>query len=274
MFSDNKDISVLLYCRKLTLKCSMIDNGGIMFRIAICDDNLEFLDSFEVLVKKYIEPYCNEFSIDKYTNGVSMLAIHRQAPFNVIFLDIDMPIESGLDIAKEFRSSDNRVYIIFVTNHTKYVYDSFEVQPFNYIVKSNNQSFERKLSSVIKSLFNHLKQNQIIILDDSKNGCISVRYNEIKYIESKQHYCVFHINSKKTDKTTYKIRKSISELENELTYYDFVRTHKKFVVNLSYILSIDKNNRFVNFKDGTNLSLGPVYKAEVEKRFFDYLRKH
>lgn len=245
-----------------------------MLRIAICDDDLEFLERFEKLIIKSIEPYNTEYAINKFTNGVSMLTIHRQAEFDVIFLDIDMPHDSGLEIAKEFRLSNSIVYIIFVTNHMKYVYDSFDVQPFNYIVKSGNCDFEHKLNSVVKLLFNHMKQNQTILLEDSRFGSISVAYRDIKFIESKQHYCVFHIMSRKTNRTAYRIRKNISDLETELNYYDFVRVHKKFIVNLSYMISIDKNNRYVNLKDGTGISMGPVYKKHVEEVFLDYLRKH
>ena len=170
--------------------------------------------------------------------------------------------------------SDSLLYIIFVTNHTKYVYESFNVQPFNYIVKSEKKSFENKLSSVIALLFNHMRQNQTIVLEDNRYGCVSVSFRDIKYIESKQHYCIFHIWHNKTEKSSYRIRKNISDLEQDLEYYNFVRIHKKYIVNLSYLISIDKNNRVVNFKDGTGLNMGPLYKQRTEEKFYNYLRKN
>ena len=193
-----------------------------MLRIALCDDDMEFLDRFEALIHKCIEPYGKEYQIFKFTNGISMLAVHRQAEFDVVFLDIDMPMDSGISVAREFRESDNIVYIIFVTNHTKYVYDSFDVQPFHFIVKSSKQMFENKLNYVLKLLYNHMKQNQILVLEDSRNGDVSVAYRDIKYIESKAHYCAFHVKPRKGDKTVYRVRKKISELEEELKYYEFV----------------------------------------------------
>ncbi len=245
-----------------------------MLRIALCDDDVEFLNRFEVLLKKYIKPFNDDYEISKFTNGRSLLAIHNQAKFDVVFLDIDMPADSGLNVAMEFRESDSLLYIIFVTNHTKYVYESFNVQPFNYIVKSEKKSFENKLSSVIALLFNHMRQNQTIVLEDNRYGCVSVSFRDIKYIESKQHYCIFHIWHNKTEKSSYRIRKNISDLEQDLEYYNFVRIHKKYIVNLSYLISIDKNNRVVNFKDGTGLNMGPLYKQRTEEKFYNYLRKN
>lgn len=246
-----------------------------MLRIALCDDDAVFLERFEKLIEKSLKPYTEDYRIYKYTNGTSLITIHKQAAFDVVFLDIDMPVDSGLAVAREFRESDNMVYIIFVTGHTQYVYDSFDVQPFNYIVKNQKLLFEDKLNSVIKLLFNHMKQNKMIMIEDDKEGNISVAYREIVYIESRQHYCIFHIRSRRTDRTALKVRKSIGDLEQELMEYDFVRVHKKYIVNLSQMISVDKNNRVINLRSNTGIiKLGPTYKNNVEEKFYDYLRKH
>ena len=243
-------------------------------RIAICDDDVRFLDQFEKMIVENLEAYTTNYEIYKFTNGASMLAIHKQAEFDVVFLDIDMPSESGLSVAREFRFYYDSVYIVFVTNHSNYVYDSFDVQPFNYIMKSNNQAFEDKLNSVFKLLFNHMKQNKTIIIDDNKLGNISLAYKEIVFIESRKHYCIFHIKSRKTDLTVIKVRKSIGDLEEELEEYDFIRVQKKYIVNLSHVISIDKNNRIVNLRNDVIVKLGPTYKQKAEEEFLNYLRKH
>ena len=243
-------------------------------RIAICDDDVRFLDQFEKKIIEKLESYTANYEICKFTNGASMLAIHKQAEFDVVFLDIDMPVESGLSVAREFRNSFDSVYIIFVTNHSNYVYDSFDVQPFNYIMKTNNHAFEDKLNSVFKLLFNHMKQNQTIIIDDNKLGNISLSYKEIVFIESRKHYCIFHIKSHKTAISVIKVRKSIGDLEEELKDYDFIRVQKKYIVNLSHVISMDKNNHIVNLRNDVIVKLGPTYKQKAEVDFLNYLRKH
>lgn len=75
-----------------------------MLKIAICDDNSCFLDIFEKYVKVSFEKYSVGFSIYKYTTGTVLLDRHKSAPFDLIFLDIDMPEMTGFDVAEQFKN--------------------------------------------------------------------------------------------------------------------------------------------------------------------------
>ncbi len=240
-----------------------------MIRIAICDDNNVFVNYMAQAVKAEFERQNNEnIELETYISGELMFQHHLIKPFEVIFLDIDMPEPDGFQLAADISKSTD-CYIIFVTNHPELVYDSLYFRPLNFIPKSKDSFFTKKLHRVINQLFNEMKQNTTIILENKEVGRVPLLIKNIYYIESSKHYVIYHSDNRQP----IKIRSNISELEKNFSQYDFVRIHKSYLVNLRHIFNINKNNDEIIFKQGFRLNMSKRYKQTVDEKLTQYLRK-
>lgn len=240
-----------------------------MIRIAICDDNNNFVNYMTQAVEHEFRDHTSEeFQIVSYVSSTLLLDHHLTEPFQLIFLDIDMPELDGFQLASKI-SASNECYIIFVTSHPELVYDSFYFRPLNFITKGNDSYFTNKLHSVINQFFNEIKQNTIVILENKDIGRVSLVIRSIYYIESNKHYVTYHSEGRES----ITVRGSINELENYFSAYDFVRIHKSYLVNLRHIFNLDKSTGEIIFKQGFRLSLSKNYKQAVDKSLTQYLRR-
>ena len=205
-----------------------------MIRVAICDDNKVFVNNMSQAVKSEFKRQNNEdIELETYISSELMYQHHLIKPFDLVFLDIDMPEPDGFQLAAKI-SSSNDCYIIFVTNHPELVYDSLYFRPLNFITKSNDSFFTEKLHSVVNQLFNEMKQNTIIILENKEVGRVPLQIKSIYYI---------------------------------------ARIHKSFLVNLRHIFNIDRNKDEIIFKQGFRLNMSKNYKQTVDEKLTQYLRK-
>lgn len=240
-----------------------------MIRIAICDDNKAFIKYMTKAVKREFATHTTvKFEIESYTSSELFFYHHSIKPFDVVFLDIDMPELDGFQLASKLSVSNN-CYIIFVTSHPELVYDSLYFRPLNFIPKSNDSFFVEKLHNVVNQLFNEMKQNTTIVLENKAVGRVALAIKNIYYIESNKHYVTYYSEGNQP----IKMRENIGELETYLADYDFVRIHKSFLVNLRHIFNLDKSKDEIIFKKGFRLNMSKNYKQLVDEKLTQYLRK-
>ena len=100
----------------------------MIINIAVCDDEQNFLDT----IQKELLQLANALNITietyLYTDGnkVVDLIYNNKEDFDILFLDIDMPDISGLEVAKKIRKSESDIILIFISSHEQYVFDSIE----------------------------------------------------------------------------------------------------------------------------------------------------
>lgn len=242
-----------------------------MIKIAVCDDNEKMLNILNQTIVQEFEKYTNDFAAKSYVNGNLLLDDNSNTPFDVLFLDIDMPQISGFEIAKKLRDEFKQCFIIFITNHSELVYQSFDFQPFHFIQKEPASCLNESISSVIKKLMKHMKQHKKIVLENSEETAV-VNYYNIIYIESDKHYLKYHIQNRETP---ISIRGSINELEEKINLYDFARIHRSYIVNLKYVKAIDKRigKVYINYNGvKKSLAMGASFKDAVDSKYTLYLR--
>lgn len=240
-----------------------------MVRIAICDDNKAFVNYMVKEVEREFSSQTSEkFEIEDYISSELLFAHHRIKPFDVVFLDIDMPGLDGFQLASRLSGSNN-CYIIFVTSHPELVYDSLYFRPLNFITKSMDSYFTDKLHSVVNQLFNEMKQNTTIVLENKDIGRIALIIKNIYYIESGKHYVTYYSDGN----APIKVRGNIGDLEAYFEPYDFVRIHKSLLVNLRHVFNLDKSKDEIIFKQGFRLNMSKNYKQSVDEKLTHYLRR-
>lgn len=241
-----------------------------MIRVIICDDNIVFMNHFKDIVELCLSKYTDDFHISTVSNGNLLLAKHTENEFDIIFLDIDMPDITGFDVAKVLRDNNSRCFLIFITNHSELVYESMNFQPFNFIRKNCGIPVEESVDKIIFKLIRHMKQNEKVILEDDISGRNAVYIRDIVFIESDRHYVKYHIVNKEFP---IKMRDNISDLEVKYEQYDFVRIHKRYLINFRFLSNIDgKRNEVTLGQLNIRLPMSKNYKKQVDEKYTLFLR--
>lgn len=229
-------------------------------KIAICDDEQIFINILKVPLVAFFKDKDLSININEFTSGQSMLDDYRG--YDIIFLDVSMPVISGIELGKKIREIDKNVIIIFVTSEKDRVFDSFEVKPFGYIVKPVN----------IIELTNTLNRATADISDDSNHVTIEVsrrthlklNKNDIIYAETSGRM----INIYTTEKT-YNSNIKLKELEETLKSKLFFSPHRSFLINLKHVKEYDKSTIIMSNSDKVLISR--LKYCDFKKTFLEYL---
>lgn len=245
--------------------------GILMMNIAVCDDNERAVNYLKNCIESSFKEYTDDFCLKSFTDGTELLKSNSREEFQVLFLDIDMPEFTGFDVAKSLRGNFSKCYIIFVTSHSDLVYKSFDFQPFNFICKNPSELLYKRIKSVVAKLMVNMKQSESIVLEDEMSGTVAVYYRNIIFIKSERHYLYYY---QKDREKPIRIRCKISDIEDTMAKYDFVRIHRNFIVNMKHILDIDNSIGRVYLKvEGKQaLPMSRSCKKYVNEAYTMYLR--
>ncbi len=205
-----------------------------MIRVALCDDDQSILSRIKVLIDQYRGRCNREIVYTAFNSSLDLLAeIEKGTRFDVLFLDVIMPGENGINTAKEIRQYDNVVKIIFLTSSSEFAIQSYTVGAYFYQMKPiEEESFFKLMDSVISECG---KNRQSGLILRCKSGVTRIDLDKLEYCEVIGRTLFFHMDNGAVLESTG----SMDELCAHLTQYDnFLRPHRSFLVNMEYILSI------------------------------------
>lgn len=233
-----------------------------MIRIAVCDDDRDFSKRIKLLIERYFTEQSFESNITIFNSGVDFLSDNTD--YNAVFLDIDMPDIGGFDIAEQISGKSNTL-IVFVTTHDELVYSSLKFRPFRFIRKAYiEEEFLETMEAVNKEISKLSASNKFML--QTKNGEVLLDINNIEYIEIYTHSIqVYTVGGE-----ILECYGSLSAFEKHLSDFDFVRTHKSYLVNCRYIFSIEKNRIILD--DKTEIPLSRYKSNAVKSKFKNHLR--
>ncbi|MDE5908009.1 MAG: LytTR family DNA-binding domain-containing protein [Lachnospiraceae bacterium] len=223
-----------------------------VIRIAICDDEKNIRAYLRTLVRKQdSESEITEYaSADEYLSG--------GMEHDLLFLDIEMKgATSGMDgmsMAKQLRGMelDRQPVIIFVTGYEKYVYDAFDVDAFQYLLKPiNEQKFAEVFTRAAGQILSEAEQKKKTLVIQCGSESRVIPLDSIYYLESRNHKVLLYL---KEGELEYYAK--IGDLEEELAG-QFYRIHRGYLVNLAYVEGYDKTE--VTLANGDRLPLSKKY---------------
>lgn len=234
-----------------------------MISVAVCDDEKNFLSVFSHSMKKLLGNNDDNISVSAYLNVSQFLNDHEQSPFDIVFLDIEMPEIGGFQCTERLRKVNEDTIIVFVTNHENYVFHSFVFRPFRFIRKSHfEDELEEALSSAVKLYYEKTKLYNI----SSEKGLISVRLSDIMYFDVYSHSVFMHMKNEKII-----VKKSLQEVENELGDFGFIRVHKSYLVSFRYIYSVRTGSVTLVNMESVPLSKHRI--KEVKEKMIYYTKR-
>lgn len=200
--------------------------------------------------------------------------IHQQKPA-IVFLDIEMPGYSGLEILDFFQGQQLQSKIIFVTAYEEFALKAFELSAVDYLLKPiQKEALERALAKVTVSqaenleiLHENLKTHkpQKIALQTGE-GLLFLKLDEILYLKADGSYTHFHLGNKEK----IIVSKRLQEYEKLLELGSFMRIHRSHIINLDHIKKITKEDGGgVVMSNGELLSISQEKKSELLNLFGD-----
>jgi DNA-binding LytR/AlgR family response regulator len=236
-----------------------------MLLVAICDD----LQYDNLRIKNFINEYClrdaYDINILTFDNGEDLVKYHKCGKpfFDVIFLDIYMNAMNGIKTAKKIREYDQECKIIFTTSSTEHALESFDVTPFNYLVKPISKSvFDSAFEKVLRTI-NKEKQKSLTV----KLGTAfqTIFYKDILFIESTAKT----LNIRMAKNKSLAFASKLDDIEKQINDKRFLRCHKSFLVNMDYVLCLEA----YSFKliDNTMIPVAQRNFANTKNLFYNFI---
>ena len=235
-----------------------------MYQIAVCDDEAEVA---RYLGKKLVSGFAengNVVTVDYFEAGERFLQMFESHyHYDVVFLDIDMPGMDGIEVCRRIRRISTDCICVFISNKEDLVFQTFEVQPFRFVRKTE---FHSQCRSLVKALLLELQKRErhlIQIVETGSKDILSFEISGIFYIEAQRKKCRIA-----TVGNEVLVEVKFMWLESQLLPYYFLKPHRSFLVNCQHIFRIKKES--IIMKNGISIPVSRNRINEIRDGFLRY----
>lgn len=209
-----------------------MDYSNEKLRVIIVEDDLPTLN----LIQSYLVAFPSIEIIASFTDGLQLIDTISSLQPTAVFLDIEMPGLDGITIAARLKTELPHIFVVFVTGHTKYAAEAYELNAIDYLVKPVSKD---RLARTVSKIQDYLNLNVNINNSDSqlitarnRHELYFVKLSDIFLIELETRKTVIH-----TENGKYYTNTSLNSILSKLNK-NFFRCHKSFIVNLKKIEKI------------------------------------
>ncbi len=229
--------------------------------LAICDDDPKIREQLKSYIDDYQIAFDHELLIDLFPDGTSLLTSKNLSEYSILFLDIEMPILSGIDTARQLRKQlSPTAKIVFISNYPEYMQSSFSVHPYHYLQKPvSHEVIYNTLNSAIQDIE---KERYFITITLPDLSVKTLNINDILFIEadnSRKRITAFHCKD-----SVFTARRTLIEYEETLRGKQFARCHKSILVNLFHIHYLQ--NREIILDTGEAIPIGRSYMTDIRNK--------
>jgi len=236
--------------------------GSAKIRTMVVDDEPLARSNLTVLLRRDPEIAM----VGECGSGVDAAEGIRRAEPDLLFLDVQMPECDGFDVLTML-GKEAPPAVVFVTAYDQYALRAFEAGALDYLLKPfNTARFERALGRAKEKIAggkgSARKLERLVIKSAGEVAFVST--SEIDWIEAADYYAALHVGAK-----THLLRRSISDLEQDLDSDVFCRIHRSTMVNLEHVqaLKLGEDGEYrVVIRDGTELRLSRRYRKQLQCR--------
>lgn len=233
------------------------------YQIGFCDDEVYQIKVNSLFLKEIASQKGYDFEYHGFQSGKQLQKYLERNSLDILFLDIDLGDETGIEIATWISMNYPEIIIVFITGHREFAEEAFAVDAVGYLVKPYDI---KKMENVMKKVMQQLEaptlaevSQEIVITDDNLKKKIDCR--DILFIVRQQSKSII-----KTKQREYQVYETITSL-CEKVGDSFIRVNQGEVVNRALIAEIVGNT--VYLKDGMSMTIGRTYRKNVVDKYFN-----
>jgi len=205
-----------------------------MLRLAICDDDMQELSRISSLLHRYRAEKDVVFKYDSFFSAIELLDAMKRLEYHILLLDVFMPGISGIQAAREIRSFDDSIKIIFLTSSSEFAVESYAVNAHYYLLKPGK---EEVLFPILDRIFQDAQRGEEALHIQSPSGYMRLPYSRIEFLEVLSKKLLFHLS----DGSVKEFSGSLAEYEGRfLSRHEFVKVHRSYIVNMEYIRQLQQ----------------------------------
>lgn len=227
-------------------------------RILVCDDDQDYAELIVSDLNKFFDNKFFDININIINNNFDL---YLKEKCDICFMDIDLKNQSGISIVKNLKKNNKNMIIIFVSAREDLVFDTFSVEPFQFIRKNH---YIMDMKDALEQLAWKLKNQYIRILIRENKRYVNIKIFDIDSVISIEHDLI--INTKKETYHTTGTLKNFYEKNKDTS---LIQIQKNMIINMEKIESAYKNN--IVYENGKEYEIGRVYRKNFDKRYEEYL---
>ncbi len=246
-----------------------------ILKVIIVDDE----EKGRYTLKRLIEEYVEDVDIVAITSDVleAIKAIQKKQP-DIVFLDIEMPGYSGFKLIEYFDKIDFE--IVFTTAYEQYAAKAYKIAARGYLLKPIDIDELIEVFHKIRQIISnkHLKKSSDVqllneadrrVIFPTQSGLIYLKMDEICYLGSSGRYTNIYLITGEQMLTTI----SLKECCEKLSYSTFIRVHRSYIINLSYIQNYTKGRgSFIVMDNEERVDVGLFYKEDLDRAIDSFLK--
>ena len=232
-----------------------------MIRIAICDDEKHMSDHIRAMASDFFRKKNREIQLRTFLSGEELLNYDGQ--IDILFLDIQMNGVDGLETARKLRAGKFRGFLIFITVLKEMVFQSFEVQAYDYLVKPvDEKQFGKTMERLYASMQNASEDS--LLVQQGYEGRI-VPKDEIVFFEVIDRK--IYLNLASGEIIDYYER--IENLETKLDGH-FFRCHRSYLINLKHLKGYKNGTAYMD--NGKEVPVSRLRSREFSGVVLQYMK--
>jgi len=226
-----------------------------MIHIAVCDDDLQYLDQAERLIREAANRYGLDIQIRKLSSLTELMhaAEDKDMIMDLLFLDIEFENENSFEYAARFTKEHPRCQLVFLTNHLTYASDAYEVRHLYFVIKDE---FEERIEKILKAFFTN---EDLRIPVRTASGAAIYCPGDIYAVERQRRGSSI-LTKADSDRTNVRFE----ELCQKLDFPFMVRCHNSFIVNLQHVKQYHTNSFILS--DETEIPISRSYQQAVREK--------
>lgn len=230
------------------------------YNIAVVEDEAAEAELLRSYFQQYSKEHGYTFHVRLFQDGRAFLTGY-QPVYDLVLMDINLPLVNGLEAAAELRRLDQSVALIFVTSMARYAAKGYEVDAMDFILKPiTYQNFSIKLQRVLRRCRQNYNPELLIHI---KDGIYRISAARIKYIEITNHSLIYH-----TTEGDLSSSGNLKDVEAQLNSSHFIRCNRCYLVNLAFVRAVRGSILVV---DTNELQISRPKRAAVLEALNNYL---
>lgn len=203
----------------------------------------------------------DDVSIELFGEGDSLVDAHVKNPFDIILLDIVMPLMNGIDTAAQIRKNDKSVKLVFLTSSPEFAIESYSVHANGYLLKPIDKE---RLYACLDELYTSISECTKYILIKDVTSVHRIELRSIEYIEAQGKHVVFTLSNGEQIKSS----EPFYAYNDKLTVSDgFFKCHRSYIVNIFRISKYTPKE--ITMRSGYRIPISRTVHKDFEAAYFE-----